>query len=167
MKEEPYQLGVFVKPLVSAGYTVFAINHRGAPQFRYPAPIEDAERAVRFIRYNAKRFGIAADRIGAVGASSGGHLVSMLGVAGRPGDSSDTDVVNRESARVQSVVAFCAPEDFSAAFPTYASTAIASHIGTLRPPNEKAPEWKLYRAASPIQHVSPDDPPMLLIHGKG
>ena len=70
MKEEPYQLGVFVKPLVSAGYTVFAINHRGAPQFRYPAPIEDSERAVRFIRYNAKRFGIAADRIGAVGASS-------------------------------------------------------------------------------------------------
>ena len=61
----------------------------------------------------------------------------MLGVAGRPGDSIDTDVVNRESARVQSVVAFCAPEDFSAAFPTYASTAIASLIGTARPPNEK------------------------------
>jgi dipeptidyl aminopeptidase/acylaminoacyl peptidase len=66
---------------------------------------------------------------------------------------------------VQTVVALCAPEDFSAAFPTFVSTAIASLLGASRPPNDNAPEWKLYRAASPIQHVSADDAPMLLIHG--
>ena len=165
MKEQPYQLGVLVKPLVSAGYTVFAINHRSSPQFRYPAPVEDSERAVRFVRFHATRFGIAPDRIGAVGASSGGHLVSMLGVRSGPGDSGDTDAVNRENARVQAVVAFCAPADFSAAFPTFASTAIASLMGMARPQNQNAPELKLYQAASPIQHVSRDDAPVLLIHG--
>jgi len=165
MKEESNQLGVYVKPLVAAGYTVFVINHRGAPQFRYPAAIEDAERAVRFVRVNAARFGISPERIGAVGASSGGHLVSWLGVRSGPGDSSDTDAVNRGQAKVQAVVAFCPPEDLTAAFPTYASTAIASFLGTARPPSPKAPEWKLYQTASPIQHVSPDDAPLLLIHG--
>jgi hypothetical protein len=45
------------------GYTVFAINHRAAPRFRYPAQVEDAQRAVRFIRYHAKRYGIDPARI--------------------------------------------------------------------------------------------------------
>ena len=165
MKEEPNQLGVYVKPLIAAGYTVFVINHRAAPQFRYPAAIDDAERAVRFVRANAARFGISPDRIGAVGASSGGHVVSLLGVRSGPGDSSDMDAVNRGQARVQAVVAFCPSSDLTAAFPTFASMAIGSFLGTARPPNPKAAEWKLYQTASPIQHVSSDDAPMLLIHG--
>jgi alpha-beta hydrolase superfamily lysophospholipase len=78
MKEEPNQLGIFVKPLVAAGYTVFVINHRATPTFRHPAALQDAERAVRFVRHNAARFGITAERIGAVGASSGGYLASRL-----------------------------------------------------------------------------------------
>src|SRR6266540_21657 len=41
-----------------AGYTLFAINHRAAPAFRYPAAIEDAQRAVRFVRRHAKDYGI-------------------------------------------------------------------------------------------------------------
>ena len=165
MKEEANQLGVYVKPLVTAGYTVFVINHRAAPQFRYPAAVEDAERAVRFVRVNAARFGITPDRIGAVGASSGGHVVSLLGVRSGPGDSGDADAVNRAEAKVQAVAAFCASSDLTAAFPTFASMAIGSFLGTARPPNPKAPEWKLYQTASPIHHVSSDDAPMLLIHG--
>ena len=66
---------------------------------------------------------------------------------------------------MQAVVALCAPEDFSAAFPTFVSTAIASLMGTARPPSDKSPEWRLYREASPIQHISRDDAPVLLIHG--
>src|SRR6266542_1309781 len=45
-------------PLVEAGYTVCSINHRATPRFTYPAPVEDAQRAVRFFRNNAARFGI-------------------------------------------------------------------------------------------------------------
>src|SRR5258708_2890852 len=69
----------YAKPLVAAGYTVFTVNHRALPRFRYPAAVEDVQRAVRFVRHNASRYGIRADRIGAAGGSSGGHLVSMLG----------------------------------------------------------------------------------------
>src|SRR5687768_15456371 len=90
-------------PLVEVGYTVFTINHRAAPRFAYPAAVEDAQRAVRFVRHNAARLGIRGDRIGALGGSSGGHLVSMLGVLDGDGDAEDESAVNRESARVQCV----------------------------------------------------------------
>ncbi len=40
-------------PLVRAGYTVLAINHRASPGFHYPAAVEDVQRAVRFVRHHA------------------------------------------------------------------------------------------------------------------
>ena len=45
------------KVFVDAGYTLFSINHRATPRFVYPAAVEDAQRAVRFIRYNARNYG--------------------------------------------------------------------------------------------------------------
>ena len=62
-------------PLLAAGYTVFAINHRAAPRFHYPAAIEDVQRAIRFVRHNAARYGIDAAHLGGVGGSSGGHQI--------------------------------------------------------------------------------------------
>ena len=62
--------------LLNAGYTLFGINHRAVPRFLYPAAVEDAQRAVRFIRFNADKYDINPDKIGAIGGSSGGHLVS-------------------------------------------------------------------------------------------
>jgi acetyl esterase/lipase len=53
---EPY-----VPALTRAGYTVFVINHRSAPRFRHPSALEDAQRAVRFVRHHAARFAIASD----------------------------------------------------------------------------------------------------------
>ena len=69
------------------------------------------QRAVRFVRHYATRFGINPDRIGAAGGSSGGYLVSMVGVMDGQGDQNDSDPVNRESAKVQCVVARAAPTD--------------------------------------------------------
>src|SRR5262244_2610117 len=73
------QVGMYVPSLTDAGYTVFAITHRATPTFRYPAQFEDAERAVRFMRANAAKYGIDPGRIGGAGGSSGAHLMSMLG----------------------------------------------------------------------------------------
>lgn len=101
----------FVPKLLDAGYTLFVINHRNGPRFRYPAPVEDVQRSVRFIRYSAKTYRIDPDRIGAVGYSSGAHLVALLGVLDGRGDSNDPDPINRVSARVQSVVASATPTD--------------------------------------------------------
>jgi acetyl esterase/lipase len=52
--------------------------------------------AITAVRHNAARFGISPDRIGAVGASSGGYVASMLGVRSGPGDPTDDDAVNRQ-----------------------------------------------------------------------
>ena len=68
--------------LLTAGYTIFALNHRATPRFQYPNQVEDVQRAIRFIRFHAGRYDINPDKIGAIGGSSGGHLVSMLGGTG-------------------------------------------------------------------------------------
>lgn len=155
------QTAMYVKPLVEAGYTVFAINHRSAPRFHYPAPVEDAQRAVRYIRFNAGRFKIRPDRIGAAGGSSGGHLVSLLGVLEGKGNPTDADSVNRESCRVQCIVARATP--FNLISLGTPSPPILEHLvlGT----DTSSVEYKTYREASPLFHVTNDDPPFLLIHG--
>src|SRR5499425_452046 len=76
--KESEQVGMYVPSLTEAGYTVFAVTHRATPTFRYPAQVEDAERAVRFVRANASKYGIDPARLGGAGGSSGAHLVSLL-----------------------------------------------------------------------------------------
>lgn len=147
-------------PLAEAGYTVFTINHRATPRFKYPAAVEDAQRAVRFIRHHAARYGIRPDRIGAVGGSSGGHLVSLLGVLDGAGNAEDESPINRTSARVQCVVTRAAPVDFRRmSVPWFLD---------VRAPSDEAPaqEWRIIDQASPIQYISADSPPFLLIHGE-
>lgn len=66
LKDTPLWLP-YITALCQGCYTVFAINLRAAPRFRYPSALEDAQRAVLFIRRHAQRFGIAPGRIGACG----------------------------------------------------------------------------------------------------
>jgi len=73
------EFSLYMQKLSAAGYTTFVVTHRAAPRFRFPDAVDDAQRAVRYLRQNAVRYGIDKERIGALGASSGGHLVSMLG----------------------------------------------------------------------------------------
>jgi acetyl esterase/lipase len=144
--------------LVKAGYTLFSINHRAEPRFHYPAAVEDAQRAVRFIRFNAEKFGINPDRIGAIGGSSGGHLVCMLGVLDGNEIPMDDTPINRMSSKVQCVIANAPPTSFL-------ERGIGdSFLGFKK--RERSIEYKLAQEASPIFHVSPDDPPFLLIHGE-
>ncbi len=153
------QEDVYAIPLAEAGYTVFNINHRAAPRFRHPAHLEDAQRAVRFIRHHADEFGIDPDRIGAMGGSSGAHLVSMLGVMDGKGDPDDPSPINRESSRVQVVVVRAAPTDFrnDAAAPLFGFRDTAGRQGTV--------EFRQLEEASPVMYVTSDDAPFLLIHG--
>ena len=158
---------LYVPPLTGAGYTVFVVNHRAAPRHRYPMPLEDAQRAARFVRRHASRFGIDSDRIGGVGGSSGGHLISMLGVLDGDGDSSDPDPVERESAKLQAVLARAAPTDFTRFEGRFSSASVSALLG-MRLGQRDSPETLEYRTywdASPAAYVSPDDPPFLLMHG--
>ncbi len=154
-----------VAALLDAGYTVFVINHRAAPRFRDPAAVEDAQRAVRFIRHHAERYGINSERIGGVGHSSGGHLVAMLGTLEGTGDASDPDPVSRESSKIQCVVASAAPADFLSWPPIWSREVLGSFLGMMRRPRGSR-AYQTYWEASPTTHVSADDAPFLLVHGE-
>ena len=160
--------------LVDAGYTVFAINHRAAPRFRYPAAHQDAIRAMRFVRHHAQDFGIDADRIGAVGSSSGGTLALALGVIDHFPPAADASAVGKTSSKAQAVVALAPPTDLALMINSWegAVDLVASYMGA--PVYSDAGEGGLetelerdYRMASPISHVDQDDAPCLLIHGDG
>ena len=161
------QVEIFGLPLVKAGYTVFAINHRTAPLNKYPAQLEDVQRAVRFIRHHAARWKITPETIGGVGGSSGGHLTLMLGLRSSPGGKSDPDPVNRESSKLQAIVSWAPPTDLVLANGEYGSGTFASLFGLrlMQRDPETSPQYRAYRDASPVHHVSGDDPPTLLIHG--
>jgi dipeptidyl aminopeptidase/acylaminoacyl peptidase len=145
------------------------VNHRNGPRFHYPAAVEDVQRAVRYIRYKAKDYGVDPARIGAVGYSSGAYLAAMLGVLDGTGDSADPDPINRMSAKVQCVVASAAPTDLQLA--SSGDPNVASYMGQLRPraagldPRPDPVAVRAYREASPITHVSASSAPTLLLHG--
>ena len=159
------QVAVYAKPLLERGYTVFALNHRATPRFRYPAPLEDVQRATRFIRAHAADYKINPDRIGAIGGSSGGHLVLLLGMLEGIGDTSDPDPINRVSAKVQVVVARAAPADLGRINTSDGQAALSLLMGARGSENTHTEEGRRYREASPLAFVTADDPPTLLLHG--
>jgi acetyl esterase/lipase len=158
------QVPLWGPPLVAAGYTVFAVNHRAAPRFHYPAAVEDVQRAVRFIRHHAKVYGIDPDRIGGLGGSSGGHLVGLVSALGAPGIADDPDPVNRQPATLQAVVLRAPLVDLPKVMEVPGAVALV--VSFLEVPLAGNPASKaLWAQASPQTHVSARTPPTLLMHG--
>lgn len=159
-------------PFLDRGYTVFAVMHGSQPRYTVPEIVEDAHRAVRFIKHNARKYGIDPDRIGAAGGSAGGHLSLMVGCAGRPGDPKADDAVERQSSKVAAVACFFPPTDFPAlegACPK--DVAAPFDFRELDPTTGKfAPvtpdrRREIGRAVSPITHAARGAAPALIIHG--
>lgn len=67
--------------LTDHGFLVASIGYRLAAESKFPAMIEDVKCAVRYLRANSQLHNLDPNRIGAIGASAGGHLVGLLGVA--------------------------------------------------------------------------------------
>jgi acetyl esterase/lipase len=157
------QIDLWGPPLIAAGYTVFSVNHRGAPRFHYPAAIDDVQRAIRFVRANAKSYGIDGARLGGLGGSSGGNLIGLAAMRATPGSEIDADAVNRESAALQAIVLRAPVSDLRGLVSAQGTGYVVSYMeATL----SDAPAVKaLYDAASPVAQVSPKAPPTLLIHG--
>ena len=154
--------------LVGRGYTVFMVNHRFAPEFRYATIIADAQRAVRFIRAHAADYAIDPDHLGAAGHSSGGYLAAMLGLTEPTVDNPKNFPVEAQSSRVQAVVTLAAPFVMTENFfdlPLIAR-AMTNVMGAL--PDRDAHGRPLltgaYAEASPVTYVSPEDAPFLIYH---
>ena len=154
---------------VSRGYAVAAISYRLSGVATFPAQIEDCKAAVRWLRANAKKYNLDAERIGATGHSAGGHLASLLGTAGSARDFDKGDHLHL-SSRVKAVCALSGPTDF------LQMDAHALKDAKLKHDFPGSPESRLIggpiqknkekvATANPITYVSKESPPFLLIHG--
>lgn len=158
------QLRMVAELFARRGYVAAAINYRLAPKYSYPAQLDDCQRAVRWLRKNAKEFRIDPKRFGAAGASAGGHLALLLGTR-ETRDDNDPELKGI-SSKVQCVLSIFGPTDFTderyvqASRNPVAGRALIEFVGK---PYDEAPD--LWKEVSPIHHVSPDDAPTFIIHG--
>jgi alpha-L-fucosidase 2 len=147
----------FIKPLFAplseAKFTWFTINYRLAPQHRWPAPQEDVENAIRWVRAHAKEYKVDVNRIALIGESAGGHLVSMVGARAKG-----------ETA-LAAVVPFYAPSDL--VMQVQKRQSIGEGLGGLLGISQELSEanLKALHDASPTSYLHAGMPPFLLIHG--
>jgi len=151
---------------VHKGYAVASINYRLSQHAIFPAQIQDCKAAIRWLRANSGKYGLDGKRIGAWGASAGGHLVALLGTAGDIKEFDKGENLNF-SSRVQAVCDFFGPTDF---------TKMSRFPGAMDHDAADSPESRLIggpvqqnkekvKRANPISYVSKDDPPFLIVHG--
>jgi acetyl esterase/lipase len=171
----------YANVFLKRGYTVFAVVHGSQPRFTVPEAVQDVERAVRFIRANAKEYKIDPDRLGVTGGSAGGHLSLMLGNAGKEGTPNAADPVDRISSRVQAVACFFPATDFL----NFGKEGFVMTRKTVGDPFKPAMDFNAYDPKrhlieriedpakereilvqiSPITHVSAKSAPTLITHG--
>jgi acetyl esterase/lipase len=154
MRGDKSEAGMFARMLAAQGYLVVSVNYRLYPEAQFPAMIQDVKCAVRSLRANAAQYNLDPGRVGALGVSAGGHLVSLLGTT----DASagwDMGEYLDQSSRVQAVISMAGVMDLSRKFPN-ADIEAMKRVGF--------GEHNVVEA-SPISHVTPDAPPFLLIHG--
>jgi acetyl esterase/lipase len=147
--------------LVNRGYLVAAVNYRLAPAYTALVQIEDIKCAIRYLRAKASDYGIDPENIGAIGESSGAHLVALLGTTDKSAGLEGNGGYEDQSSRVQAVVDFSGPVDLVTMFQQVpiGNTWLQQVFGT-GDPNSDA-----MKKLSPVTYVSPDDPPFFIIHG--
>jgi len=158
------------------GYAVVAINYRLSSEAKFPALVQDAKAAIRWIRANAPRYGFDPNRIAAWGGSAGGYQATMLGVSTHVPELQDPSLGNADqSCGVQAVVTWFGPTDF------LKMDEYLIERGLTPPPGQNhnaadSPESLLLgqkitevpeqvRAANPETYITPDAPPFFIQHG--
>jgi acetyl esterase/lipase len=146
--------------LSNEGFAWFTINYRLAPDYQFPAAVEDVESAVRWVRANAAEYRVDTRHIALAGESAGGYLVAYAGASSK-GD-----------ARVAAVVDFYGPNDLvlqtearraEPPDPTKTGPGLLEFMG-FRTWRDAGVVERL-RAVSPTTLVSKNMPPFLFIHG--
>lgn len=144
--------------LAEAGYVAFNLSYRLVPHGgEFPHAVQDCLCALAWVRAHAADYGVDPARIGALGYSAGGHLVSMLGVAAGAPEVAP-DCAAGPTAPVAAVVSGAGPEDMRTLL---RADAVTDFMGGTA---DEVPDR--YDAASPITHVAPGAPPFLFIHGE-
>jgi acetyl esterase/lipase len=149
--------------LAEAGYVAFSIDYRLLNQWdhrnAWPAPLDDVQRAVRWVRANAAAYAVDPERVAAYGVSAGGGLAAHLGVR-ETRDNSDPELMEF-SSRVACVVDLAGPTDGT--IPTSNPSDLEFAAAFLGGTFSEIPD--VYRDASPLSHVDEETAPFLVAHG--
>jgi acetyl esterase/lipase len=158
--------GVPIKAIVSRGFAIASVDYRLSPVAKFPAQIHDIKAAIRFLRANAATYELDPDRITIAGASAGGHLAALAGVAG-PLLEGNVGEHDSESSRVSVIISFYGASNLQTIL-----TQSTPHGLNVRVPalqlllgGQPAEVPDIARLASPVAHLDRSDPPLLLVHG--
>jgi acetyl esterase/lipase len=141
--------------LNARGIAAFILRYRLGPRYHHPAPLLDAQRAIRYVRDNADRFGITPRKLGIWGFSAGGHLASTAGTHFDGGNPQAPDPIDRQSSR---------PDFMILAYPVISLTDEYTHGGSRRNLLGPDPAPELVENLSNERQVTGDTPPAFLFH---
>lgn len=152
------------------GYAVASIEYRLAPQYIWPAQVQDTKAAVRWLRANATRFDLDPDRIALFGTSAGAHIAAVAATSTLPEHEGAGHGNPQFSSRVKAVVDLYGPtdllrieEDKLPCIPLDGNAPYMPPSLLMGCPIQSCQEWT--RTASPMTYVTKDDPPFLIQHG--
>ena len=153
--------------LAARGYVATTISYRLSGEAPFPAQIHDCKAAVRFLRANAKTYGINPDQIGAIGLSAGGHLTALLATSGEVKELEGNGGHSQFSSTIQAAVPMGAQTDLLSDR-TREISAIEARGKIWRQflGGALADQPATYRLASPLHHLDKADPPIWLITGQ-
>lgn len=156
--------GIFVEN----GVAVASLDFRQSTEAPFPAAVHDIKAAIRFLRAKALEFGYRSERFAIGGDSSGGHLAALVGVSN--GDEALEGTVGNylsHSSEIHAIIDYYGASNLN----TILAQSTPHGLKVRRPAlelllgdlPENVPD--IAERASPVAHVDPGDPPLLLIHG--
>jgi len=152
---EGHQIAQWLNSLGVAGFIVKYRHRNSGAGYGHPAPLLDAQRAVRMVRSRAAEWGVDPGRIGILGFSAGGHLASTAGTHFDSGDPNAKDPIDRAS---------CRPDFMVLVYPVISLIEPYTHAGSRQNLLGKAPDPNLVEYLSNERQVTPQTPPTFLIH---
>ena len=163
-----------VKWMNSLGMAVYSVNYRipargpkgeygAAEGYAHPAPLHDAQRAMRIIRKNAEEWGVDATKVGVFGGSSGGHVASTLATHYDQGDKTSKDPVEQQGCRPDFVMLFEPVITMQGKDCHFHSRGRLIGIGIPRPDNLSKEQNELIDNLSNEKQVTPDTPPAFVV----
>jgi acetyl esterase/lipase len=135
------------------GVTAFVLRYRLGPRYHHPIEMQDAQRAIRFVRARAQELGVRPDRIGMMGFSAGGHLASTVATHFDGGNPTAPDPIDRVGSR---------PDFVILAYPVISMTAEYTHKSSVGFLLGDHPDRKAALQMSTELQVTRDTPPTFL-----
>lgn len=152
MGHEGYEIADWLN---AQGIAAFILKYRIAPRYHHPAPLQDAQRALRTVRATAAKWNVDPKRIGIWGFSAGGHLASTAGTHFDAGDMQATDAIDRVS---------CRPDFLILGYPVITMSDPFTHAGSRHNLLGDKPDPKLVEEFSNEKQVTNKTPPTFLFH---